>query len=1666
MKKVYLHGALGKHFGEKWELNVSTPVEAVHALFANNPEIEKYLNKKHQDGVYYGIKKSGEEKFTETGEYPLSTDKDLHIFAIPQGAGFAGSLIMTAITTAASMYVSKKMAEAMERDDSALQAQTKSFIYNGSDNRFSQGSTIPAGYGRVKVGSSVISSCNINYDYNSEDGKIFNFSNGLYSLVPSYHKNYRVDLGPLISCFASNVFDGSSKYAFVDPAFQYITGISSSAVFGAVDGMYGGFEPIESQRARFVEKEGNSIGGYYYYTFNMSKGVNSGYLDNFVTDKTTEYTGSQGNWWANHYASNAEETRYRIDEDKAIKTSYVCIQSEPKIETSQDPKYFYPISFKEENLSYLREPDPLISSQIEGASVSPIPVGQRWRDGDKSNGIGWFKLESTSILKSVDLVSEGEIDGFAGKNGEKLDFKKNSSPAASTTPIRHKDDDYLKGVYLDDTPVKEVNDLVNVDAYNINEFDIDVGTNSLGSMGAEDQGLLEPQYRFTAYTKEINSQLFGPRSLNNSEIESVTPSEEFDATKAYNAGDIVSSLDSSLEEQLFRVVQGYGNPYNASNNYYNDQIISYNNLFYAPNTDKFSEYETFDSSKQGGYVAGDKVRSNSYDGSKKYYEIQQDLTQLKGVYDRNLDYSSSIGVGQIFAQNSDENTPIYRVTGTNEYELGSSFSDFAELMELETTDSPPQNIANDPIYILSNHVDSTHQADITEITTDPSSTDFWDEVVVNSPISIIKGSENIASSIFSQLTDDEIQSDIEKKLQEENYLSHTIINPLVEEVYVSLQVDELGYIYEGDEVEVHYQIGEFWAYVAGGLAAYNLGAGMYYTASATKHAAAAAVAIDAGAKAEALTAAADSSEKATESYVKAGIWTAVTIGIVEFDRIRIGTKIENSGELWPNKAMFRIRYGNEGQNLYETDIYMYGICTSPYRKDIKIYLPLNPDQRDRIVKVYKLNRERNPVKEGELAARYKSKMSLAAITEITPVQLNYANSVVIGTRVNAKDAPNLPKRTYNLRMKKVKVPSNYDAEKREYTGNWDGVFKPENTWTDNPAWCLYDLIENKRFGIGRFGIKEENIDRWTLYKIAKYCDELVPTGYSPKYKKIKFSEIANLSTDDFNLQFNYKGRYLAIFHSDGSYESIRIKDVISSPNKSVELEYQPRHEDFDCAVQIDYPLIEPRYTLNAYIMNQQNAFKLIGEFAAVFRSFAYWSGGAINFFQDEKKDPVMLFSNNNISEQGFSYSSTPKTSRTNSCNIRYVDRYNMYRPKVERAEDREAVQENNMIEQTVDGFGITSQAQAKRAAEFIVKGANLETEMVSFETSMLGSYLKPGDIIDILDNKRTVGRFAGKVIDVELDDRGIKGEVTIDYPIHTYIDREDKRTWKKITLYHPSGNETIASLDNLGEVEDPLIDNIRARQVGEFLVYDISEDNRKLKLYNTPYSYISGEYTWFEALQDSKERGGRMATVNDADEQVFMETELPTGGTGWLGGYNIESPYEALIWHSDASCDTNYIHYSDWAEGYPKFSRPIMDDNEDTLRTDLPEEGFEISADWLENVGNFLFTTGSSDRNIHGDWMHTSGDIEMGYMFEKVFDDSLEGILNSEGTTFALEDKVNLANKKQYKVMNISEKSNGLFSISALEYSVDKFDNIEKDLSIKQPEHPVIFTDGDILGNT
>lgn len=120
-------------------------------------------------------------------------------------------------------------------------------------------------------------------------------------------------------------------------------------------------------------------------------------------------------------------------------------------------------------------------------------------------------------------------------------------------------------------------------------------------------------------------------------------------------------------------------------------------------------------------------------------------------------------------------------------------------------------------------------------------------------------------------------------------------------------------------------------------------------------------------------------------------------------------------------------------------------------------------------------------------------------TEIVDGKFRYPNSAIIGVRIDASQFDNIPKRSYDLKLLKVKVPSNYDVNTRAYTGIWDGTFKV--SWTDNPAWCFYDLLTNTRYGLGDF-IPEAQVDKWTLYAIGKYCDELVPDGFGgtePRY---------------------------------------------------------------------------------------------------------------------------------------------------------------------------------------------------------------------------------------------------------------------------------------------------------------------------------------------------------------------------------------------------------------------------------------------------------------------------------------------------------------------------------------------------------------------------------------
>lgn len=118
-------------------------------------------------------------------------------------------------------------------------------------------------------------------------------------------------------------------------------------------------------------------------------------------------------------------------------------------------------------------------------------------------------------------------------------------------------------------------------------------------------------------------------------------------------------------------------------------------------------------------------------------------------------------------------------------------------------------------------------------------------------------------------------------------------------------------------------------------------------------------------------------------------------------------------------------------------------------------------------------------------------MNIAGYTEIIDQKLRYPNTALLYIEFDAQQFQNIPTVTVDCRAKRWPVPSNYDPESRTYNGVWDGTFK--QAWTNNPALVTYGLCVEDRFGIGK-RIKPWMVDKWEMYRIAQYCDQLVPDG--------------------------------------------------------------------------------------------------------------------------------------------------------------------------------------------------------------------------------------------------------------------------------------------------------------------------------------------------------------------------------------------------------------------------------------------------------------------------------------------------------------------------------------------------------------------------------------------
>jgi hypothetical protein len=397
----------------------------------------------------------------------------------------------------------------------------------------------------------------------------------------------------------------------------------------------------------------------------------------------------------------------------------------------------------------------------------------------------------------------------------------------------------------------------------------------------------------------------------------------------------------------------------------------------------------------------------------------------------------------------------------------------------------------------------------------------------------------------------------------------------------------------------------------------------------------------------------------------------------------------------------------------------------------------------RYVKVSKLSTE-------TFSILISKELNFFKVTEIIPVNLTYPFSAIIGTKIDSKNFSGMPQRSFDARLKRVKIPINYfptentgpkkdkryydrksefdsasDTNKRIYIGDWDGTLK--EGWTDNPAWILYDLLVNSRYGLGQH-IDAADINKWELYKIGRFCDAVDEEGF-------------------------FEG----------------VPDGRGG--------------------------LEPRYSCNIVFNSDEKVFDSIQLISKLFRGHTFFRASEVSFTDDRVKLPIALFNNNNVKDGVFNYSNLRRDQQFNTVEVSYLDRFENFTPKVEVIEDEEDIRSRGVFKQRVDGLGVTSRAMARRIGQHLIFRTIKENQRIAFSSGLEALLCQPGDLIVVDDDLKNKKSNFGKILNVDVEKQFIQLSGPYD---------GDSMTGQ-LTVYNPTGISSIDELDG-----DAIIDRRRA----------------------------------------------------------------------------------------------------------------------------------------------------------------------------------------------------------------------------------------------------------------
>lgn len=209
---------------------------------------------------------------------------------------------------------------------------------------------------------------------------------------------------------------------------------------------------------------------------------------------------------------------------------------------------------------------------------------------------------------------------------------------------------------------------------------------------------------------------------------------------------------------------------------------------------------------------------------------------------------------------------------------------------------------------------------------------------------------------------------------------------------------------------------------------------------------------------------------------------------------------------------------------------IFGRIEEPYIRSVEI--ALSNSERDGARKDYFLGWEIKIVRltPDSFHTFLKNDSYVDSIVEVYDSKLRYPYCAMVYSRYSAEFFSRIPSRHYDTKLLKVKIPNNYDPLLRNYdesSGFWDGCFKAKKEWTNNPAWCFYDLLTNNRYGLGDY-IDSKFVDKWTLYDIAKYCDVLVSDGKGGLEPRFTLNHIITSREEAFKVVNDLASAFRAI----------------------------------------------------------------------------------------------------------------------------------------------------------------------------------------------------------------------------------------------------------------------------------------------------------------------------------------------------------------------------------------------------------------------------------------------------------------------------------------------------------------------------------------------------------